>query len=298
MAEEEDIIRRITKLIELASNNPFSEEADAARKKADKLMTTHTIESWKIEQAKPKEEREAVSRKQVPVCQCNHHGKEGLMYLISAVAKHCRCRVLHYNFQTNASDVYYYVVLFGFPTDLQYAEMIWLSLTSQLADEMAPKYDKSLSVEENLARLKESGMKWQDIHRIMQPGVPWERKHGVRYTGVYTKYCADTNRPRMYTTPTVFVRSFIQGFCERVDERFREMALERELQEMAEGPGTGLVLLDRKREVDEAYEENTRGAKQMRVKQSRKDSFAHQSGRAAGSRASVTAPGDPGGRRR
>lgn len=295
MTDQEDVIRKIQGLISLASNNPYSEEADAARKKADRLMTQYTIESWQIEQAKPKEEREQVSKKQVPICQGNHAGKQAMMHLITAVALHTRCRIIYYNYDRKDAD--FYAVLFGFPTDLQYAEMIWLSLTSQLADELAPKYDTNQSVDENLARLKESGMKWKDIHRIMQPGVPWERRHGVAYTAAYTRYCEAQGRERMYTAPTVFIKSFIQGFCERIDERFREIAMDRELQSITEGIGTGLVLLDRQKEVDEAYEENTRGARPLRVKMERKDSFAHQSGRNAGSRADVRAPGAPDGRR-
>lgn len=278
-------MRKIQALLDRASNTPYEEEANAARAKADELMTLYTIESWELERHKPKGQREEPTVRMMDVCRGDHAGKDGLRRLVSAVAIHCRCKLLHYDFESKYYP--YRVKLFGFPSDLDYTEMLFTNLMLQMTKDMKPEYDHGHTFEENLVRLKESGMKWVEMHPILQPGVPFERKIGVRYTGIYTKYCKEHNRERMYTSPVMFVRSFITGFAERVDARLEELRRRQLEQEEQHGPGTSLMLVDRHKEVNDFYYATRGQTKAMRISDRKLDAFARRSGQAAGDRADL-----------
>ncbi len=279
-----EILGKIQKLLELASNNPFGEEADSARKKADELMTVYTIESWELEQAKPKELREQVETKFVDICGASHPAKDGLRILISAVAQHCRCKILYWDY---AGPQPFRAQMFGFPTDLGYAELLWTSLLMHVSKDMKPEFNPNESFDQNLVRFKESGMKWQEMHPLLQPGVPWERRHGVRYTGIYTRYCKETGRERMYTDPTVFVRSFVEGFAEKVNGRLWELQRMQREYEQQRGPGTGIMLFDRNKEVADAFAEATGNARALRLRPKKVDSTAQASGRRSAERSDL-----------
>ncbi len=191
----QDHMRKIQALLDRASNTPYEAEADSARAKADELMTLYTIETWELDRLKPKNEREQVENRFINVCQGDHAAKDGFMQLISALVVHCRCRALHYDF---ANKQYPYKIrAYGFPSDLDYLEMMWTSMLMQIAKDMKPEYNDGQSWEANLARFKESGMKWIEMHPLLsphdprEPNHPFERRIGVRYTGVYTKFCKE-----------------------------------------------------------------------------------------------------------
>lgn len=285
-----NMMRKIQALLDRASNTPYEEEADSARAKADELMTIYTIETWEIDRLKPKGQREEVTSRFVNVCSGDHVAKDGLMRLVSAVGVHCRCRMLHYDFNTTYRP--YQVKLFGFPSDLDYAELLWTNLLMQVTREMKPEYNESQTFEENLARFKEAGMKWAEMHKLLKPHLPWApgaeftRQIGVRYTGIYTKFCKDHGRKRMYTSPMVFVRSFVDGFALKVDERMSELRRRQREVENAHGPGTGLALIDRKKEVDDFYNGIKKGGT-IKLSDKKVDYTAFGSGQRAGARADL-----------
>lgn len=288
MAEVKEVrakkMRQIQALLDRASNTPFEAEADSARAKADQLMTEFIIEQWELDQLKPRNQREEVENRFIDVCSNDHTALASFMRLVSAVGTHCRCRMLHYSYGVKGTT--YRVRLWGFPSDLDYAEMLWTGLLLQLTKEMSPKYDSDQSYEQNLVRLKESGMKWEDAHRILQPNTPWERRHGVKYTGIYTKFCKEHNRERIYTSPTVFVRSFCDGFAMRVDERLWELREKRK--EYAPGPGTDIVLRDRAKEVDDIFNDVPKAKGGIKVHNGKTDVAAIKHGVAAGDRADLS----------
>lgn len=298
--EQEQVIDKIRKLLAQAAGTPFSEESNAARAMADKLMMKYTIDQATLDAGRPREERERPAQQMVTVCEGDSPIKEGLMRLISAIAPHCRCRLLHYAYASRDYD--YQVQLFGFQADIEYCEMLFSNLMLHLTGDIAPKYDENKSFEENLALFKEAGMKWKDMHVLLRPHMPYEdheftRKIGVRYTGIYTKFCERTGRNRQYTDPTVYVRSFVNGFAQEVEQRLYDMKVEQDKFVRSSAPGTSLMLVDRKKEVDDLYDSVPKSSKHVRTSAKKVDRRAYNSGARSANQADL-GPGEPKSRRR
>lgn len=74
------------------------------------------------------------------------------------------------------------------------------------------------------------------------------RPIGVRFTKEYTEFCKATSRERIYSDPTVYLRSFVQGYTETIRSRLYQMGRIRE----AATSGKELVLVSIKQTLDEA----------------------------------------------
>lgn len=276
---------QIRKLLDKASDPGASPaEAEALRKKADDMMLAYTISEFEVEQRKPKHERERPTRKHIKVCGENHPLKTQLVELFGVLARHCRCREVYSGLLNPKAGSTATVI--GFPSDLEYLEMLFTSLQVQMARDLEPKPDPTFTEAENLTLMKEAGMKWERIHNLLYPDKPWERRHGVRYTKVYTDYCATTGRHRMRSSPIQYQRNFAEGFKERVAQRLYEIR-QAQKQETT-GSGMELALRDIKAEVDEAYNESFANARGVALSgRSKYDHSATGQGRAAGDRADL-----------
>jgi len=279
-------LEQIRKLLDKASDKATSEhEAAALRKKADDLMLAYTISEFEVNARKPKNEREVPERRSFQVVGYEHPLKTQLIELHHAVVLHCRCRAVYSGL--NDQKMRSVATVIGFPSDLEYVDMLFTSLQVQMARELEPHPDPSFSEEENIALLKEAGLKWVRIHELLYPDVPWERRHGVRYTGVYTKYCKKAGKTRMYTSPITYQRNFAEGFVGKVGERMREI---RRIQNGQQEPGSGmeLVLVDIKQQVDDAFNAQFGKSKGVTLSgRSKLDHGAMNRGRDAGDRADL-----------
>jgi hypothetical protein len=239
MADREGMLEKIQKLLALSQNNPFSEEAQSAREKADALMQQYRVEQWELQfKGDPRQVED-------PVLKWIHTVQDGTNYKLGRYlqtlgyicGRHAKCEVGYKGWD---------LALVGFPGDVAYAHMLYTHLFTHFVMKLQPTYDHNLSFEENLVRCKEAGMKWEETHRILQPDVPFERRHGVRYTGIYTKYCKEHGRHRTYSSPDAYFEGFANGFISEVQDRF--WALRRRMD--LEG---GVELAGRDAQVKEAF---------------------------------------------
>lgn len=251
----EDIKRRVAGLIAKADATNFGPERDAFLAKADQLMAAYQIEQFELDHAR---NNHGAAKRRPEVRRIdygttgNREADDELVQVFNALARMVRVELGLWGWT--------YSKAVGYPEDLEYLEMLFLSIRLHLALRLEPKPDPTLSMELNLAMLKEAGLKWIRIFELMRdagiggfkPDQQWERRIGVKFTGVYTKFCQETNRPRMYSAPEVWRRNFIHGYCEHMQTRIRQMTRDRE----QAGTGKELVIVSLMDEIKEVLYEN------------------------------------------
>ena len=248
--EREDTLSKIHKLLNLAGNNLFSEEAQAARAKADQLMQQYRVEQWELQYLGDVREVEEPVLKTIQMPDWQYGGVDQHYELLShlrtifyVTARHAQCE--HYLTLQDSS-------LVGYPADVRYAEMLYTYLFTQMMVKVRPTYDTNLSFEENVVKFKEAGYKWKDAHLHLSPhdprtpNQPLTKGIGVRYTKIYTNYCELHGLHRTKANPEVYFRGFLEGFAGEVLQMFRELETRMDL----EG---GIVMVGRAEKVKEAY---------------------------------------------
>jgi hypothetical protein len=295
MIEVEERERRAKKLAQIkalldkADSTGFTAEADAARQKADDLMLAYAISEAEINAARKPEERQKPEMRHIKVCDGGIEIKDELIILFHDLARHARCKAVF----TGMGDKRFSstATIVGFPADIDYVDMLFTSLRLQMATNLEPRPDPDLSFEENVALLKEAGMKWQRVYELLfpedfatEPVVP--KSVGVRFTKTYTDYCERTGRPRLRTSPKVYVKNYADGYVSKVGDRLRQIRLHQKETHVG-GTGTDIMLRDRNQEVNDLYQELFPKTGTGKLSRSKFDHAAHASGQSAGARADL-----------
>jgi hypothetical protein len=274
------MLETVRALFAKADSTNFPAEADAFREKADTLMTQYAIEQWEIDAA-----AEAKGSRPKPVSRefdmkwyQNHSRSAELWQMMQAVAAHCRVKLVYWRYNGMVPGV-------GIPSDLDYFDMLFTSLMLQMGKGLEPHPNPERSMIENLVEMKEAGMKWERIGELLigaEQLESYDRNIGVKFTKLYTDYCMANNRPRLRTTPSVYQRSFAQGFVEALRERLRR-------QEEKSTGSMELVLRDIRHEVDAAAEDmfGEDPKRYSMVKSGQVDGAAFQTGQEAGRKARI-----------
>jgi hypothetical protein len=120
------------------------------------------------------------------------------------------------------------VPLIGMAHDLDYFDLLFTHLLLQMMDAMDPHPYEGEPLISALVRMKESGLKWGEIHRRLRnvglvPDEPWSKKVAskMNFAGKYTQHCREQGRDRTYVTPSVYRRSFVDGFRWSLATRLR-----------------------------------------------------------------------------
>lgn len=270
------ILEKVRKLIDKADDPAVGEhESDALRAKADELMLKYAIEQAELERVSRKHTEEPVS-KRILVTDQKLAIRTQLCDLLYTLAKYNRCQMVAHGYN-DAGDFPLWATLVGFPTDIEFTEMLFTSLRLEIARNIHPKPDPRASYEDNLITLKEAGLKWADIFELLksvgQAEDPFTRNKAVRYTKDYTKACDERGRERMYVQPVTHQRSWMAGFNWRISQRLAEerRRMEDQFKDRVKTRvgGTDLVLRDRNQRVLEMYDHlfpNTRSAKRQNNK--------------------------------
>lgn len=270
------LIARVQALLDKAASTGFTAEAESFRAKADELMTKYIIEEHELRLAADPSEREAPTRATIFVASPGSPIGRQMATLAMAVADYCRCRILFHNLDSKRIDISAW--LWGFPTDIDYFNMIFTSLSMQMANEMEPKPDPARSDVDNYEVLRMAGVPgarmaevtgWP-LSKVKRVRAEWMKVHG---TGNFA------------VAASTYVRSFAIGFTNEVRERL--VALRHQAETTS--TSTALVLADRSHEVDAAYEDNVAGMSIVRRSgpSHRTVGAAIGRGREAGSRADL-----------
>lgn len=262
---EDSVITRVQKLLDKAWSTTFEGEKQALLAKADELMIKYSIEQ--VQMMDPsRSNTAAVIKGSTPVLRQiwyygeNNHGhdydqntREAMARLFHALAGHHGVKVGLYGW-SNSKCV-------GYPADLDFLEMMFLSLRIHILSTMDPEVVLDESWEENLAKFKNAGFKWQDIHKKLKrhpqypfAQQPWDRPIGVRFTAIYKKWCdlnLDDPSERVMANPKQWRDSFVDGYVSEINRRLREMRAAT----IEANPNLPALLQDRKPLLDEAFYE-------------------------------------------
>lgn len=232
MSDDDPILQRVQKLVDKAWSTTFTAERDSLLAKAEALMLKYSLDQFKL--LDPNRPQTAAPIKgQDPELRTIWYFGEGtyvnyevatpIWQMFYALARHLQCRI-----GVDRSD---YAKVVGYPADLDFLEMMFLSLKLHLLSKVDPHVTSDLSWEQNLIAFKQAGFKWQDIHLKLQnhPFYPyhnqvWQRNMGVRFTAVYKRYRdANPNEPANTGNPAVWRRDFIEAYVMEIGDRLRRM---------------------------------------------------------------------------
>lgn len=258
-------MRKVQALMDRADSTTFEAERDSCLAKADAMMAAYAIEQFELDMAKPVGTRQ---KPEVRNIKLPHSGDYDLDYeyrtLFANMVRHVGA--MHVDFH----DGGYRII--GFPSDLDWLDWLYQNVRLHMLSTMMPKPNRDLSIAENIAMLKETGLKWQDIYEKLVAVFPddphfkgqkintqqyvercenwghsapfedgyWFQQNwlrvgnqifvkkvskgvGVWFTKEYTDHCKKNNLPRTYASPTVYRRSFVDGYMYRIKERLQEM---------------------------------------------------------------------------
>jgi phage gp46-like protein len=234
-----DMLRKIRALMAKAEGTDHPEEADAFRQKADELMTAYAIMEWELEQARPGESNQPERRFYDFSWWDDRTMAESvrtqLWYMLLSVSSFARCRAIGMRLTRNRDGAREYggleIPVLGLPSDLDYMDMLFTSLMVDMLGHLEPRPKPDLPMIENLVRMKEAGMKWERIGKLLydvgQLDKPYTRNTGVKFTKLYTDYCTEHNRDRVYTSPSVWQRSYAEAYSLEVGRRLSEMERQR-----------------------------------------------------------------------
>jgi hypothetical protein len=148
--------------------------------------------------------------------------------------------------------------------DLDYFDMLFTNLMLQLSMKSDPRPSARLSLEENLAAMREAGFGWDKVTRRLieaelvddpEPGKPFPRDRAdwkvvcrerfllsERLVRRYRAWCKETDRPQTYTNVKTYREHFAAGFSNEIARRLRQMRNESEKQYDAGHTGNSAAL--------------------------------------------------------
>lgn len=249
MSAPEHILNKVAKLVQKAEDFRRHGEhgsADAALNLADEMMVKYAIDAALLEQLKPKGEKERPAQATVayPI---NHEFDLDLSYMLAAIAEHCRCKAVIRAYRAEATII-------GFPTDIEYARLLWTSTYLAFVSKLDPSWDAIQTPEENIKILKESGRKWPEIARQANAhGFECTATDG-RLKAAYRRQCKlEGVEPTSHTQRHAAYRAaYAEGFQRTIRYRLRTQR-QAAAQQEAGTPGSALALRDRSADVLEAY---------------------------------------------
>lgn len=265
MSTREDTMRKVQALLDKAQSTTFDAERDSLLAKADALMGKWAIEEFELSARGNKRGAIAPELRDVIVSNAaSYEVRSRLSTMFHALTRHVGCKIGAQKSRVMDDGKYAMVYsVAGWPADLDYLQMLFLNLQMHLLSKMEPKPDPSLSDAQNFAALREAGMDYHRIFKVM--GWPWVEKYpgaghgslvGESATKLrtirreYHKLCEREGRkPVKGLKAETYLKSFLDGYVNRINARLRDMAAARE----EASSGKELVLADRLGELDEFF---------------------------------------------
>ncbi len=243
---DERILERVRKMLDRANHpNTPDGERQTCIAMADAAMQKHAIDQAMLDAAKkPNERRKPTSREFT--AWDGFQWRSQFYTIMTEIARTVGVR----------ASVSYRgtVTLVGMSDDIDYCEMLWMSVYLNFSSKLEPKWNNDLSFEHNVYNFKEAGSKWPDIRIIAVNNDCWvDWPDGGRLKRAYQRHCKILGEePRNHTQRhDAYRQSFADAYERRLCHRLEELRSDRK--ETAESSGAALVLYDVKQEVDAAY---------------------------------------------
>lgn len=226
-------------------------EADACRNKAEALMFKYRIdETLAAQEQQGKMGLRPVWR---TIWISPETGPWGTSYrtLAASVAAHVGIRAV-VTYAVAEDGTYWHVMqACGYDSDLRYAELLLTACTLAFSSKLEPKYDASLSDEDNAYAMRQGGMeRWKIAEALF--GAPWDKAKTRRVTALFKKACAERGEDPSHllgrnVNVKTYRQSYAQGFVYTLHDRMRRMRQARG------ADASGLVLASREDAIKEEF---------------------------------------------
>lgn len=244
--DRSDTLRKVQALLDKANGTQFDAERDAFMAKADALMAAYAIESFELDMARPSHEREKPVLQDIVVSTASDwQVRYQLDNLFNSLADHVGVMIGGRKYGTGNEMIFTCV---GYKSDIDYLQMLYVTIQMHLVGKMEPKPVPTLSEAENFMALRESGISYERIRQLMG----WVNGDGklMKARKQYLKQCAAEGRNPVTGAKTESYRiSFLTGFVRRIKVRLGEMAEARS----EASTGKGLVLASRDGDIKEVF---------------------------------------------
>lgn len=243
----DSMMKKVEALLARADHpNTPPEEADTARMMAERIMVKYKIDQEEmLKRGDLKVDQFNVLFKEVDVTPYGNEFFEVYRTMVAYATHHCDVLgVWKYR------DGHALLEMIGYEADIRYAEALFMQARLVFADRMEPKYDPSLSDEDNVYRMRSAGMERIRVAKIMG----WE-KGGAKVTRLYKAACAKRGEDPALTGQGTSVKDFREaykvGFLNELWQRLynAKNAVESELD------SGGIVLHGRKERIRESMYE-------------------------------------------
>lgn len=246
----DSMMRKVSGLLAKADDPATTEpEADSCRATAERIMRKYRIEeSMLIEAGALNEEVTKPGWKVVTVAPAASPYYNAYYRMMVYVAEHTGCRMA-YSWGPSNDGVYSLnVTLVGYESDVRFAEVLFMNARLVFADRMEPKPKADMSDEDNVYRLRSSGMERIKIAKVMGWGDTGSAT--AKVTRLYKAACKARGEDPTLTgrsmSVTAFRESYQDGF---LSELFGRLHRARN----AAGTGGEIVLHNRQETVDEEF---------------------------------------------
>jgi hypothetical protein len=250
------IMDRVRKMLARADHpNTPEPEAVLCRERAEKLMMQYRIEEEALIA-----EGGAVSDLITPVSKRINVYPRGSKYssvythLITYAMHHCGVKGVWVGYDTDDQGITSRVLeVFGYEIDLRYMEVLFTNARIIFADRMEPRYDPSLSDDENVYRLRSAGIERIKVAAMMGWGEEGTGKGaGGRVTSAYKRACAARGEEPVLTGQGMQLEDYRQLYTESFGNEFWSRLYNARNAVDADIKEGGLVLANREERVDEA----------------------------------------------
>jgi hypothetical protein len=247
------ILDKVAKLIAQAESEAKLGENTAAEKflaKADAMMVKYAIDRAVIESRKTAgEKREEPVSVTVPFVRDGVDFEDQYTGMFSAICNHNRTRAVIRTYREQA-------VIVGFPTDVEYTQMIWNSVYLAFVSKLDPSWVADRPADENIKILKEAGWKWSRIADSANAnGFECTATDG-RLKAAYRRQCRlEGVEPTSHTQRHAAYRAaYAEAFAGTIQSRLYRMRRAAEDQVTnRRGTGTELALRSRADTVNEEF---------------------------------------------
>ena len=252
----EATIRKIEALITQADHpNTGQAEAEAFRAKAEALMFKYRIDEMQIKASGEAPTPDSLIPKwqTFTVCEGSSEFRHFYRSMFGFVVKHFDAS---YEVEYGTNEDGYSVVVaqvVGYESDLRFISVLWQSIRLGFSKRLEPKYDPSLSQEENAYNMRSAGMEGVRIAYAIFGKA--DKNLRVKVRNMARSYAESIGEdPRVFSgrgnDMKTYRESYANGFHGTIITRLREMARSRQVAESG-----ALVLASRAEQIKEAFYE-------------------------------------------
>jgi hypothetical protein len=263
MSELHDTLRKVRALIAQADHpNTGPAEADVFRAKAEALMFKYRIDEAMLTAEERADMGISVRWLDMDVCDGRSEFRQSYYEIIRHLINHLDVRadfirtvgrktgdILATGEEYRGPDQYVATVkIVGFESDLVFIESMYAAARLAFSSKLEPRYDATLSDEENCYNMRQAGMEGVRIAKaVFGDG---KKSNCVKARKLAQKWAAkigDDGKAFAGHGMKLYRDSYAQGFVKEYAYRLYNMRMSRGAVD------TGLVLANRKEQIDEAF---------------------------------------------